>query len=327
MSKSNDQQRRRQLEEEFKNELASGHSPLPEASSKRILESIHARLEEREAQKSRRLPWLKTKWTAAATTAVAASVLILTVSLWRLHPSKPPVENPVPTQTVRTNNTDHDIRLILPDHSTVELSPQSTLSYYPAFEPGRRAITLTGKALFDVTADPARPFTVSAGSINTTVLGTRFIVSTLGSVQVHLLEGKVVLHSTDNSLALQEVYLNPGQRFVLDSGHKHYTISNTVDSPMAITQKKAQTPAVTSTPADTSILEFNQEPLPHVLDAIGRKYGVVFRFSGHGFNTMSVTGKFLPSDSLSSVLTMLGSINGLQFSRTGDTIVVARSRP
>ena len=126
---------------------------------------------------------------------------------------------------------------------------------------------------------------------------------------------------------MRDVYLLPGQEFVLDQERRQYAVSNYVDSPMAVTQKKALTPAVASTPIDTSILEFNQEPLPHVLAGIGRKYGVVFRLNGHGFNTKLVTGKFLPSDSLSSVLSMLGSINNLSFTESDDTIVVAAARP
>ncbi|WP_431217800.1 DUF4974 domain-containing protein [Puia sp. P3] len=77
----------------------------------------------------------------------------------------------------------------------------------------------------------------------------------------------------------------------------------------------------------TSILEFNQEPLPRVLAIIGQKYRVTFRLDGHGFSNMLVTGKFMPSDPLPSVLSMLGSINRLSFTEADDTIVVARSRP
>ncbi|MBS1661517.1 MAG: FecR domain-containing protein [Bacteroidetes bacterium] len=332
MSKSNDQERRKKLEEEFKNELAEGRKSMPDASSQRILEAIHARIEERtgQMQKNRRLPRLK--WT---TTAVAASLLILAISLWQLPTRKiqSPTTSPALAQTIKTNNSHQDLHLILPDHSTVELSPGSTLYYYPTFEPGRRNITLTGKATFDVTTDATRPFSVIAGTIQTTALGTRFTVSTLipNNVQVHLLEGKVVLRSNDKTQAMREVYLQPGQQFVLDQQHRQYAVSDAIDSPMAVAQKSTQknAPQKPISPAltDTSILEFNQEPLPHVLDAIGRKYGVVFRLSGHGFNTMSVTGKFLPSDSLSTVLTLLGSINGLQFSNTGNTIVVARAQP
>src|ERR1051325_7326279 len=112
MRNPNDQQRKR-LEEEFKNEIASGKKSLPETSSQRILEAIHAKIEERElaSHRQRRPPWLK--WVAAA------SVVLLAGSIWRLNQSPKKIQHPAASpalaQTVKTNNTHHDLHLILSD--------------------------------------------------------------------------------------------------------------------------------------------------------------------------------------------------------------------
>jgi ferric-dicitrate binding protein FerR (iron transport regulator) len=329
---------RKRLKEEFDHEVASGKKTLPEESSARILQALHETIAERAANAAGsaiaersgssgrlplRTPWLR--WSAAAL------VLLLAGSLWRGYHHTPAVTalSVNTAQVKRTNDGPRELSLSLPDGSAVILSPASTLSYAPAFEPGNRNIYLSGKALFDVRADARRPFTVYAGDVNTTVLGTRFIVNALlpGKVNVHLLEGKVVVRTADKGVAMREVYLAPGQQFELDRQRHQYAVSTYHDSAIVAAPKKRNSPAVISVPTNTAILEFKQEPLPHVLAAIGCKYGVVFRLNGRGFNTILVTGKFLPSDSLSSVLSMLGTINKLSFTETGDTIVVAAARP
>jgi ferric-dicitrate binding protein FerR (iron transport regulator) len=318
---------RQRLKEEFDQEVRSGKKTLPEEGSARILEALHLKIAERSGTTSRlplRIPLLR--WPAAA------MVLLLAGSLWRSYHHKAAVRSlPINmAQVRRINESPRELSLSLPDGSTVVLSPGSTVSYYPAFEPGHRNIYLTGKALFDVKAEAERPFTVYAGDVNTTVLGTRFIVDALAreKVNVHLLEGKVVVRAADKGLAMREVYLAPGQQFELDKLHRQYAVSAYHDSSVATAvPKKKVSPAVINFPTNTSILEFNQEPLPHVLASIGRKYGVEFRLNGHRFNTILVTGKFLPSDSLSSVLSMLGSTNKLSFTESDDTIVVAAAHP
>lgn len=71
------------------------------------------------------------------------------------------------------------LHLRLADGSSVELGPESAL----AFETGggkRTTRLLAGQALFDVRRDPSRPFSVEAGDVTTTVLGTQFDVRRLG---------------------------------------------------------------------------------------------------------------------------------------------------
>jgi len=318
------------LRKEFEEAAASGRKVLPEETSARLLAAIHDKIGERAdaAASGGRVILLQKTWFRWA---VAAVVVLLAGSLWKVYRAGKPAETPgagAPlAEVIRTNGGDRDSSLLLSDGSSVVLSPGSTIRYYPSFERQRRNIFLTGKALFDVKSDPARPFTVYTGDINTTVLGTRFVVNTLApeKMQVRLLQGKVMVWSSDQRFVFREVYLEPGQQFTLDRQQHQYAVSRYPDNAtVAILKKKISPTGVIST---TSILEFNQVPLPRVLATIGHKYGVVFRLDGRGFSNMLVTGKFMPSDPLPSVLSMLGSINKLSFTETDDTIIVAKARP
>jgi transmembrane sensor len=67
----------------------------------------------------------------------------------------------------------------LPDGSVVQLAADSAIDVeYAADE--RRVRLMTGGAFFEVKPDAARPFTVSAKTIETTVLGTAFDVRLIG---------------------------------------------------------------------------------------------------------------------------------------------------
>lgn len=349
-----ERQRRKALKKEFARNVETGKSMLSTVRSAQLLHTLHTKIAEgalSSGQEStyesgrERTPGLSNperkpavllnaawfKW------AAAAIILFIAGSFWRYYrPAKAAPATALssitaPTgMTINANNSDHTLAVTLPDHSAVLLSPGSTIRYYASFEPAHRNIQLSGMAVFEVADETARPFTVYAGGINTTALGTRFMVSTLvpGKVQVRLLAGKVVVRPSDNALALKDVYLLPGQQFLLDSRSKVFAVTEYKEDSSGLaagTRKKTTRPASPQgSPINTSILEFNQEPLTGVLNKIGLQYGVTFRLNGHGFNTMQVTGKFLPSDSLQSVLSMLGSINGLSFTERNDTIVVAR---
>ncbi|HUR59918.1 MAG TPA: FecR domain-containing protein [Opitutaceae bacterium] len=87
-------------------------------------------------------------------------------------------------------------RLTLEDGSVVELNANSEINV--RFTPAARQVTLVrGEAHFTVAKNPARPFTVGAGSVVVRAVGTAFNVR-LGSADVEVLvtEGKVELNKT-----------------------------------------------------------------------------------------------------------------------------------
>lgn len=100
----------------------------------------------------------------AAVLAIAAAIAIaLTPSvLLRLQAD-------VTTASAETRVLD------LADGSQVRLAPQSAVSVAVTAE-GRQVRLLKGRAFFEVTPDPSRPFTVQAGDTRVTVVGTAFEV-------------------------------------------------------------------------------------------------------------------------------------------------------
>lgn len=118
------------------------------------------------------LPNRRRRWLlgGAAAALVACLMLMLAPSLVR---------------TMRADfvsGTAEVTRIVLPDGSVVQLAPNSALSvdYDTA---SRRIDLLDGIALFEVTPDPARPFSVSAGPATATAVGTAFEVRRLDGLE------------------------------------------------------------------------------------------------------------------------------------------------
>ncbi|MDI6024913.1 FecR family protein [Corticibacterium sp. UT-5YL-CI-8] len=99
--------------------------------------------------------------------------------------------------------------ITLEDGSTIELGAASAIATsFTAF--GRHVTLLAGEAFFDVRSDAARPFTVEAGGVEVSVIGTAFDVS-LSETQttVQLARGVVALSS--ESKPGKSLELAPGE--------------------------------------------------------------------------------------------------------------------
>ncbi len=97
----------------------------------------------------------------------------------------------------------------LDDGSTVQLGPESAIEVAYAGD-DRRVRLLKGEAFFQVTPDPKRPFSVVAGDIQTTVLGTSFNVRIMAAgAEVSVRTGRV---RVDNAISWPPVavHLDPG---------------------------------------------------------------------------------------------------------------------
>lgn len=103
-------------------------------------------------------------------------------------------------------------RLALADGSTIHLDGASAVNV--ALDEGTRAVTLRqGQAFFEVTRDPGRPFTVTAGLVRVTVVGTAFDVRRGDDgVSVSVRSGAVRVAAGGT-----EVLLAPGDRLAVGS--------------------------------------------------------------------------------------------------------------
>jgi ferric-dicitrate binding protein FerR (iron transport regulator) len=94
----------------------------------------------------------------------------------------------------------------LKDGSKVHLNKTSAVTVFPFTKKGRQ-VELTGEAFFEVSPDVKRPFTITCGNTETTVVGTSFdIKQWKDEVHVYVQTGKVIFRSTEDrehALALQ----------------------------------------------------------------------------------------------------------------------------
>jgi ferric-dicitrate binding protein FerR (iron transport regulator) len=216
------------------------------------------------------------------------------------------------------NNTLLPENIRLEDGSRVVLYPKSALSYQQPFDSLQRNIAMQGRALFKVVADRKRPFSVTADSTTTTVLGTEFEISTQPDhekIRVSLLEGRVVVRARGKNGLIREVYLKPGEECTVDQQLNKMDVRLFGEK-----LKKALSPDNENEGMKT--LSFSKEPLPNVFKTIEKIYHVEIRWKGKAIHKLLFTGKFYPTDSLEMVIAAICNTNDLAFEEKDDIITI-----
>ena len=112
--------------------------------------------------------------------------------------------------TATTGNDEKNLRVTLPDGSSVILNRNTRLSYRSNFGRSGRNVSLDGEAFFEITPDKSNAFIVDAGKAMIKVLGTSFNVITNNdesAVEVFVETGHVMLYDESGS---QNIMLDPG---------------------------------------------------------------------------------------------------------------------
>jgi ferric-dicitrate binding protein FerR (iron transport regulator) len=116
-----------------------------------------------------------------------------------------------------TGNDEKNVKLDLPDGSTIYLNRNSELTYRANFGKAERNVKLKGEAFFEIASDREKPFTVDAGKARVKVTGTSFNVITNNAnlaVEVFVNTGQVVLSDSSGN---QNLVLGPGYIGTMDS--------------------------------------------------------------------------------------------------------------
>ncbi len=140
-----------------------------------------------------------------------------------------------------------------PDGSNLVLNADSAIAFQFS-QHERRVILMRGEMLVDVTPDPTRPFVVEADGATVTALGTAFDVNMLESeTRVAVIRHSVAVRLNDEH-QVKVVKENEGVNFASASG-----ISETfpVDSKSV-------------TEWESGRLVFDEQPLPDVIETVGR---------------------------------------------------------
>lgn len=232
------------------------------------------------------------RWAAAA-----CIVLALGGGWWFLNRQEPgqligtaPVLVATGGESLReqTNNTTGPILIKLSDGSTVQLQPNSRLSYPEHFASDRREVNLSGDAFFEVTKNPARPFLVYAGETVTKVVGTSFRVRAFEQdkmVSVVVRTGRVSVFSRRDfdrqrqkaTAQVAGVLLTPNQRATFTRGNEQLA-KDLIEEPVPLP----------STPQHQELV-FDDRPVSEVLTTLESQYGLDIIFDAATLSRCPIT--------------------------------------
>ncbi|SFS09102.1 FecR family protein [Sphingomonas jatrophae] len=188
--------------------------------------------------------------------------------------------------TIYASRTGQIRTLLLEDGSTLTLDTASRVAV--RMEAGARRLSLIeGRAAFDVAHDANRPFSVTAGNMTVTALGTRFSVTALPSdTAVTLVRGRVRVAA----VRAGEVTLTPGQSTELRKDKSlappHATVSGD-----ALAWQKGE-------------LDFRNVPVAAALEQANRYFGVKIALSDPHIGQRRIDGLFRAGDSRALIATL-----------------------
>jgi ferric-dicitrate binding protein FerR (iron transport regulator) len=239
----------------------------------------------------------------------------------------------VPTATSRQlkelmNTTGKELSVSLEDGSTVALEPGSSIKFYkPLVEKNRRIIYLEGEALFNVTKDKTRPFTVYSEALSTTALGTSFTVKSYNKddeISVALHEGKVVVRSADpvHKKLANELFLLPGDVLIYNKKTMLATVKHKASGEQMVKTNAAGKKGGTVQRPDW--YKFNGLPLPEVFDQLSAYYQVDIYYYPSDVANKYFTGRIEKTDSLDNILKDIALLNLLTITKKNGSYIVKR---
>ena len=186
-----------------------------------------------------------------------------------------------PAELAYHTQTEEQIRVDLPDGSTVWLNENSKLSYLPSFQ--ERIVQLEGEAFFEVARDEQHPFEIIAANSKTVVLGTTFNVRAYPNeeeVAVTVKSGKVVLRPINKT----------DKAILLEAGE-----SGEVERSTAQVSKKAEQ-QVNADAWKTKRLAFEDVPLREVIPTLERYFNLEINVQNEALLNCHINGTYEQPD-------------------------------
>ena len=197
--------------------------------------------------------------------------------------------------------------ITLSDGTQVLLSANSRLEYAKHFSAGKREVTLTGEARFNVAKDAGRPFIVHTEQIQTQVLGTVFDVKAYPQTQpdVTLYEGKVEVSLNGTAPRLMQ----PGEQAFLNKEGKLQLAKASEE-----TGKWAE-----------GEFAFDNKELKSVMQEIGSWYNISVVFHSRPLLEERIYLRMNRKASANEVLTILNDMGIAKFEMVKEKIVVSKT--
>lgn len=272
----------------------------------------------------KRRPLVSMKWLSRA--AVAAGIILILGAGYNYfrQEKKPAViaKSEKATQHLinTMNNTIDIMRVTLPDGSVVLLSPGSVINYNAPFDDDKRDVQLEGEGRFTVHKDQSRPFTVYAGNLATTALGTEFTINTKvtgsKSVSIRLHTGKVVIKQTGDVAKVwkQDIFLDPGEQLEYNPVSLTASVSKISSQHPTVSIKPKARKMHTEVPNSDDLI-FNSSPLTDVLSKLEKYFATDISYDSDQMSKMNFTGTISKNDSLPVVLKVIAQMNELELTQ------------
>ncbi len=317
--------------------LLTAKGELPNVTDQQISEAVQRILSTAPNQHRGFIRSLPAYWQPLR---VAASVALLLITgwlgwqFWTKTQTKSPVARvqstiPTPVTLLKVVNKEAAPRLVrLSDGSLVVLQKNAQIRFPKQFSEAKRDVFLTGKAFFEVVRNPAKPFRVFARELTTEVLGTSFLISapaTGGNVNVVVKTGKVAVSTnpafTGNRNASRSktgltqpaaVILLPNQQVTFSKDDARLVKSEVSRSETAVL------------PATTQAFSFRRTPLPVVLDALEKAYGIDIQFNREELSGCTLTAR-LDDPSLFVRLDVIAASTGSTYELQNGQLVIHSS--
>ncbi|RRA97739.1 FecR family protein [Larkinella rosea] len=226
---------------------------------------------------------------------VAASLVLLAGLSWWLWtttnrtPINPPTVSakPGPILLERMNQSNKAMLVSLSDGSVVVLRPNSRIQFPPVFSTNKREVHLSGEAFFEVAHNPTRPFYVFANEVVTKVLGTSFSVRAYQNerdVSVKVRTGRVAVYAQTS----QPNRPTESNAVVLKAHQQVAYWRNKA--------RLAKASLIKPTKEDADAVfrrfQFEDTPLPAVLEKLSMAYGVEIMYDKNLLKDCPLTARF-----------------------------------
>jgi ferric-dicitrate binding protein FerR (iron transport regulator) len=203
--------------------------------------------------------------------------------------------------------------IFLADGSSVILSPGSKLSYPSSFEGmEKREVFLTGQAFFDVKHNPAKPFIVQTGNLETIVLGTAFNIRAIPGekdITVTVTKGRVKVINENKTLGI----ITPNQQIIYDRGKISFT-KKVVDNDHYLNWKEDN-------------LLFDNLTIAEAAELLQKRYNVRIVISDQSISSQRFTATFSKDESFEQALKSICEFNEVSYSyNTKDSTVYINNK-
>ena len=257
---------------------------------------------------------------------IAASLLIVMLVTYFLIPRTPATHSnnlsqidPTNDQVEHNNNTNGILKILLPDSSSVELKPNSKISYSKTWDDQKREVHLIGEAFFEVVKDSKRPFYVYGGEVVTKVLGTSFSVKAAENaetIEVAVRTGKVSVYegahqtmSNENGTDASGVILTPNERVEYFVKDNHW-VTSLVEEPKALPTCNKAVDFV-----------FSDTPMCDIIKSIEGTYSIDVIMENEAPNSCTFTGDVSMME-LYDILDVICKSTGTNYEVKGTKILI-----